>query len=78
MARLDLSLDAEELACLYYLSRYPDAEPGRCSAVVLDRLLARGMVEQVRLLSLPVLGQTVRYRITARGRAALAAAGRGE
>ncbi len=78
MAHLDLSLDAEEAACLYYLSRYPDAEPGRCGRRVLNRLLNRGMVEQVRILSLPVLGQTVRYRITSRGRAALAAVGRGE
>ncbi|MDX1605796.1 MAG: hypothetical protein R3202_06355 [Candidatus Competibacterales bacterium] len=62
-------LRPDEVACLRYLSAYPDgAEPPRVSQLLLDSLVRRGLIEQCPLLAFPGLPRYERYRVTARGR----------
>ena len=67
-------LSAAALACLRYLSHYPDAELFQFDGQVVRRLLAEGMVEQGLQLAYPVLPQRYRYRLTPKGRTVLNAA----
>lgn len=67
-------LSATDLACLRYLSYYPDAELFQFDERVVGRLLAEGLVERVLQLAYPVLPQRYRYRLTSKGRSVLNAA----
>ena len=71
-----IRLEPEERACLRYLARRPEsAGPGPFSPGLLERLVTRGLVEAIKTLALPVLGQPVRYRLTPLGRSVLGGAG---
>jgi DNA-binding MarR family transcriptional regulator len=61
-------LSGKELACLRYLSRHPIATTSPFSTQLLDNLAARGLVEKVRVLALPVVPQRYHYRLTPKGR----------
>lgn len=63
-----VSLSAEQLACLRYLSQHPDATMTPFSTQLLDNLVARGLVKKVRVLALPVVPQQYHYRLTPKGR----------
>lgn len=65
------SLSPEELACLRYLSRHSEATANPFSTQLLDSLVARGLVEKVRVLALPVVPQQYHYRLSPKGRKVL-------
>jgi hypothetical protein len=64
-------LRPQERACLRYLARNPDSSPPHFSTVLLEGLMARGLLERSRSLSLPPLPAQNRYRLTPRGRRVL-------
>lgn len=64
-------LRPQERACLRYLARNPDSSPSHFSTILLEGLVARGLLERSQSLSLPPLPAQNRYRLTQRGRRAL-------
>ena len=69
-------LNATELACLHYLSSYPEAELSQFDGRLVQRLVDRGLIDRVLLMALPVLPRQVRYRLSEKGRAVLKAVSR--
>ena len=60
------SLTDEELACLQRFRSETDSQQP-CPQAVLDKLMAKGLIEQKRLLALPVQPQRTGYQLTPAG-----------
>lgn len=67
----DDALDEDELRCLASLAASACPAGGECPEEVLQRLLARGLVEEVPLMHLPLPMIRTGYRLTVTGEAAL-------
>jgi hypothetical protein len=65
------ALDKDELRCLTALAATACPAGGDCPEDVLQRLLARGLVEKVPLMHLPLPMIRAGYRRTVAGEAAL-------
>ena len=62
------SLTAEERRCLEYLSYHPGVDVSYFGQNLLEKLQARGLIEPVTHLAIPVLPQQRGYQLTTKGR----------
>ncbi len=63
------SLSPAQQACLRYYARNPDSPPPpQFGYLLLDSLVANGLLERAPAISIPPLPSAYRYRLTARGR----------